>query len=171
MPSMNQSGSAHHAGPDAAGLRRLARGHVVLEGVHQLVAEHVVGFGEAAGERQDDAALEHLGDAAGAFADVAGERVRLLEVRMGGVEDERLPRRSARGRSSVDSRAYQRSAMRAASSNGRFFLRVVVDVEVLGLEHLEVEAVVLDLVGRSTARSHRWRTADRSRRLRPGART
>ena len=67
---MNQSGRLTTPGPVGRPSTSSCRGDVVLKGVHQLVAEDVIRFREAAGEREDHAALEHLGDAAGAFADV-----------------------------------------------------------------------------------------------------
>ena len=66
-------------------------GHVVLERVHQLVPQHVIGLGKPARKRQDHAALGAFGHAAGALADLAVEHVGLLEVRMRGIEDELLP--------------------------------------------------------------------------------
>ena len=71
MPSMNHSGRACRPFP----------GDVVLERVHQLVAEHVIGFGQSAGKRQNDAAAIAFRHAAGPFADLA-EDVRLLKMRM-----------------------------------------------------------------------------------------
>ncbi len=41
---------------------------------------------------------------------------------------------------------YQRSAIRDGQLRRRLFLRVVVDVEVVGLQYLEVEFPVLNLV-------------------------
>ena len=81
MPSMNQSGRRLRAGRAPAGAPGTV-GHVELEGVHQLVAEHVIGLGEGAGQRQHDAALQRFGDAAGALAELAADDVGLLEVRM-----------------------------------------------------------------------------------------
>ena len=66
------------------------RGDVELERVHQLVADHVIGVGERTAHRQDDAAPDRFGDAAGAFADLARDGVGLLEVGMRRVEHERL---------------------------------------------------------------------------------
>ena len=67
---------------------RRAFGDVVLEDVHELVAEHVVVVGVDAGERHDDARAVRLGDAARAFLELLADDVRLLEVRMVGVEDQ-----------------------------------------------------------------------------------
>ena len=89
MPSMNQSGSAMGAGLARARRRGLRR-DVELERVHELVADHVIGVGERTAQRQDDAAPQRLGDAAGAFAELALDDVGLLEVGMRRVEHERL---------------------------------------------------------------------------------
>ncbi len=59
--------------------------------MHELVADHVIGVAERAAHRQHDPPPQWLGDAAGAFAELALDGVGLLEVRMRGVEDERLP--------------------------------------------------------------------------------
>ena len=69
---------------------RRAFGDVVLEDVHELVAEHVIVVGVDAGERHDDAGAVRLRDAARAFLELLADDVRLLEVRMVGVEDQRL---------------------------------------------------------------------------------
>ncbi len=69
MPSMNHSGNACRPGPIGPAVDVDLRRHVVLERVDQLVAEHVIGFGEAAGKRQDDAAAIAFRHAAGPFAD------------------------------------------------------------------------------------------------------
>ena len=85
---MNHSGSGQRPG----GIRaHVGAGDVVLEGVNELVAQHVVGGLERARHRQDDAALIGFGDAAGAFADFPFDRVGLTEVGAARVEDQRLP--------------------------------------------------------------------------------
>ena len=55
------------------------------------MADDVIGVGERTAERQHDAAAQRLGDAAGALAELALNRVGLLEVRMRRVEHQRLP--------------------------------------------------------------------------------
>ena len=84
---MSQSGQ--RVEPHQAAARR-SLGDVVLEDVHELVAEHVIVVRVDAGERHDDARPIRLGDAARAFLELLADDVRLLEVRMVGVEDERL---------------------------------------------------------------------------------
>ena len=147
---MNHSGSACRPGPIGRPLLSVCDGHVVLKRVDELVAEHVIGFGKAAGERQDDAAAIAFGHAAGPFADLA-EDVGLLEVRMGGVEDQRLPAAQLVLQHLRQPRVPALGHPRR-DPHRRFFFRVVVDVEVLGGEHLEIEALVLDLVAAEVLR-------------------
>ena len=64
-PEREGGGTRHRA----VGVGAAAPRDVVLEGVHQLVAEHMVEVVKGAADRQDDPAAEGLGDAAGAFAD------------------------------------------------------------------------------------------------------
>ena len=83
---------------------------------------------------------------------IAADGVGLLELRRARVENERLPAVRDRDRSTGDSRAYQRSAIRPAMSRRLSLVGVEVDVEVLGLEHAPVEAFVLDLVAAEVLR-------------------
>ena len=116
-----------------------------LEGVDQLVGQRVLELRIGAGEEQHDAVADPLGDARGAFGDLELEDVRLLEIGLGRVEDQGLP---ALPIVAEDLRQTRVRPLRHAGGvhHRRLFLRIVVDVEVLGLEHLEVEIVVLDLV-------------------------
>ena len=61
-----------------------------MEGVDQLMAENVVGLAEASGEGKDDAATVVLGDTADALAQEALDDVRLDELRVARVHDDRL---------------------------------------------------------------------------------
>jgi hypothetical protein len=125
-------------------LGRLLR-DVELERVHELVAEHVVGLARRAGERQHDAALEHLGEAAGALADLAGRGVGLAEVRMAGVQDQRLAAAQLVVEQVLEAVVPALHHDRGLAGAG-VFLFVGIDVEVLGLEHAEVLGFVADLV-------------------------
>ena len=73
---MNHSGSA--SAPALFELH-VRIGDVVLEGMHELVSEHVIGGFERARKWQNDAPLEGLGDTAGALADGPGYGVGLTE--------------------------------------------------------------------------------------------
>jgi len=88
--------------------------NVDLEGVDQLVGEHVVQLGVGAGEGQEHPALQEFGDAAGADADQLRRDVRLLEVGVRGVEDEGDLRLDLMVEHATET-AIARSAMTAAS--------------------------------------------------------
>ena len=131
--------------PPAPPAGRRLRRDVVLECMNELVAQHMVSFGKRSGQRQHDAPLQSFGDTAGAFADHAADDVGLLEVGVRGVEDERLARAHL---VLEDAREARVPALgHAADARGVLALFFVeIDVEVLGLEHLELEFLVLDLV-------------------------
>ena len=133
---------AGHVQPRAS--RPLPR-HVELEGVHEFVAEQVIGLVERHHHRHDEPPLQDLREALRALVDELAGGVRLLEIRMVRVEDDRLalaelviehPRQAG-----VPALGEAADHLRA----GRTLL-VVVDVEVLRLEHLEVERLVNHLV-------------------------
>ena len=84
---MNQSGSWVAAGSPP----RPAAGDVILEGVGELVPDDVIEIGERAADGENDPAPQRLGHAAGAFAEVALDRIGLPELGRAGVEDQRLP--------------------------------------------------------------------------------
>ena len=90
MPSMNHSGIREDPGAAPVAVARIVARDVELKRVHQLVAEHVVGLRQRPGQRQHDAALEGLGDAAGALPDQPFDGVGLPEVRRRGVENHGL---------------------------------------------------------------------------------
>jgi hypothetical protein len=110
--------------------------------VHQLVAEHVVGLGERAAHREHDPALEGLGHTARPLARGAAQRVGLLELRVAAVEDDRLPLPELEVQDVAQAVV---PALRhpAHLRGGVLLLRVVIDVEVVGLEHLELEVLPL----------------------------
>ena len=128
--------------------------HVVLKGVHQLVTDDVVGLGQPARKGQDDAAFPTLGHATRALADLTVERVGLLEMRMCGVKDELLAAVQLVLQELRQARVPPLSHPRG-DADGGFLFWVVVDVEVLAREHLEVEALILDLVAAKVLRSSR----------------
>jgi hypothetical protein len=123
----------------------LRLGEVELEGVHQLVTEHVVGGSVRVGERHDDPVLQGFGHTAGALGDEPVQRIGLLEVRVVRVEDEGLLDVEV---VLEEPRVALVPALGQASGvlNGLFRDRVVVDAEVRRLEDVEAQMVVLDLV-------------------------
>ena len=131
----------HRGSPPAAFGPRMS----VLKRVHQLVAEDVVGVSQAGRHRHDHPAFGALGDAPGAFAELALDDIGLLEVGVTRVQDHRL---------AADERVPEDSAEPGVPSLGHppdllrgvGLFRVVINVEVLGGEDLEFEFVVLDLV-------------------------
>ena len=130
--------------------------NVALEGVHQLVAENVIGFAEAGRKRQHDAAAIVFGDAADTVGQEAGHDVRLRELRVAAVEDDRLAFAELvmeRGREAiVPTLGHSCSVQRRGVLRG-----VVVDIEVRRDEHPEVEVVVVDLVATERLRGGRSR--------------
>jgi hypothetical protein len=120
-------------------------GNIELERVHQLMAEDVVGFRQRAAEWEDHASLQDLGHTARGFAEVALKRIGLSKVGGARVHDERLARAEV-----VVQQARQTGIPPLRHEyqvlDGDILFRVVVDVEVLGLQDLEVEALILDLV-------------------------
>ncbi len=140
-----------HTGHEHAASRA---GHVELERVHQLVAQHVVGLGQRAGEGEHHPTLEDLGDAAGALPELPGQGVGLPEVGAAGVEDQCLAVREI-----VVEQPRQPRVPPLGHEGGvldrQLLLGVVVDVEVLGLEHFELEVLVLHLVPAEVLRVRR----------------
>ena len=115
-----------HAGAGAA-----AAVHVVLELVHHLVLQDMLELGVRAGEGQHGAVLEELRDAAQSFAGRVDD-VRLLEVGLRGVQDDRLAARELvvedAGQAGIRAFGHARRVERATP-----LIRIVVDVEVFGL--------------------------------------
>jgi hypothetical protein len=113
--------------------------------VNHLVLEDVLELRVRAAERHHRAVPLEIGDAAGSFAGRLAQRVGLLEIGVGGVQNDRLPFPELvvqhLGQAGV-------AAFRHAGGvHGRDPLAlVVVDVEVLGLDDLEIELAVLDPV-------------------------
>ena len=153
MPSISQSGKRVEAHQAAA---RRAFGDVVLEDVHELVAEHVIVVGVDAGERHDDARAVRLGDAARAFLELLADDVRLLEVRMVGVEDRATCGRTRGGRCPSAARTSARPCAPASWTISRLG-RIEEVVEVIRLEDPPVEGLVLDLVAAEVLLGAGWR--------------
>ncbi len=123
----------------------VASENVVLKRVHELVANHVIGVGEAGADGQHDAALHRLGDSARPFAQDAFHDVGLLEMGMSGVEDERLASGQLMIEDACEARVPALGNTRGFAG-GLCLLRVEMDVEVLRLEHLELERLILNFV-------------------------
>ena len=138
----------------------------------ELVADDVIGVGERSAERQHDAAAQRLGDAAGALAELALNRVGLLEVRMRRVEHERLPSAQLVPEEPLEARVPAFRHPRGDVDPFTLF-RVVVDVEMLGLQDLKIELSCTEpCCGRSIAPTQAaWRRRTRrtrcARRERP----
>ena len=131
---------ALHAADAAA-----ARPDIELELVHHLVHEDVLVLFVRADQREDVPVTEEVGEAAGAFVDFLSRRVRLLELGVRSVRDDRLALLELVGERPGKPRV---GALRHPRDvQGRFpGRRVVVHIEVLGLDDPEVEAAVLDPV-------------------------
>jgi hypothetical protein len=125
--------------------RRFAGKHRELEDVHELMAQRVAELGVAPSERKRDASLEKLGDAENSFRRYEGQDVRLLEVHVRRINDQRnalpdLVAESARKRIVALLRVHECGARDA------FFFRIKEDVDVLPGEHVPIETPVLNLV-------------------------
>jgi hypothetical protein len=112
--------------------------------VGELVADDVVEVTQGSADRKHDAAAERLGHAPGAFAQVVDD-VGLTELGRGGVENQRLtaaqlvPHHGAEA--GVPALGHPAGDVRRLA-----LVRVEIHVEVVGLQHLEIEVLVLDLV-------------------------
>jgi hypothetical protein len=113
--------------------------------VHQLVAQHVFGLAEPGRERQDDAPFEVFGDAADAIRTESRENRVLRKVGVTGVQDHRLARREL-----VLEHTRQPGVPALGEPCGvrdsLLLGRVVIEIQMRGSEHPELEAVVADLV-------------------------
>ena len=119
--------------------------HVELEGVHQFVAEQMIRLVERHHHRHHEASLQDLGEALGPLVDELAGRVGLLEIRVVRVEDDRLPFAEL----VIEHPRQPRVPALGLSPDQRRGLGglvVVIDVEVLRLEHLEIERPVHDFV-------------------------
>ena len=127
---------------------------VALKRMHQLVPEDVIGFGEAGGKRQHDAARLMIGEAADAVAEKDRRDRSLREVTVARIENDWLAAIEPmieRNRQPV---------VPALGHPGRLhrrlaFFGVVVDVEMRRFEYAEVEAIVLNFVAPEVLRAGR----------------
>src|SRR5207249_2090035 len=97
-----------------------------LKGVDELVTDDVVRITQRTAERQHDPTAQRFGDAARPLAQLALNRVGLLEIRMRRVEDERLASMQLMREHTLESR---QPAFRHASSDVDpfTFFRIEVD--------------------------------------------
>ena len=118
---------------------------VELEGVDDLVPEYVVRVAVRTPQGKDDPVLQPLGDAARALAHRAREDIRLLEVGMIGVEDERarIPDVVLEdpGDPLIPPLGHPGTVL---GGDSRF--RIEVNIVVWRRQDVEVEGLVLDLV-------------------------
>ena len=102
------------------------------------MSEHVVGLGRAYPDRHHNSPPQPFGHTAGAFAEHALDDVGLLEMRVAGIKDERLTAGELMVEQLREARIPPLGHPRSVSRR-RLFLRVVVNIEVLGLQDLEIE--------------------------------
>ena len=105
----------------------------------------VIDLGDWAAERQNDAAAQRLGDAAGAFAKLALNRVGLFEIGVGCIQYERL------ASTELVTQQFLEAGVPPLSQPGRngdpiLLGRVVINVEVFGFQNLKIELLVLNFV-------------------------
>ena len=104
----------------------------------------------SAPQTEHDPPLGGLGHSAGAFAELALDRVGLPEMRPARVENQRLPAAQLVIQQTRQTRVPTLGEP-GRHARGIFFLRIEIDVEVLGLQHLEVELLVLNFVATEVA--------------------
>ena len=100
--------------------------------------------GDRSAERKDDATPQRFGDTARAFTEVARDGIGLFEVRMRGVQHERLPAAKLMGEDLLEASV---PALRQPRSDVDpiLFGWVVINIEVLGLQNTKIEFLVLTL--------------------------
>jgi len=117
----------------------------VHEDVDELVPDHVAKIPHRPVVGDHDATLEKLEEPADSFGDKSGGGIGLLKVQMRAVKDER----DAVGDVVTELLLENPVAFLCEKCPplGKIpHLRIVIDVEVLGLEHVPVEIGVLDLI-------------------------
>ena len=137
-------------------------GEADLEHMHQLVAERVAELAVAAPERQRHATLQELRDAQQPLGRNEGQDVRLLEVRMGGVDNERDTPRDGMIEAPLE-RVIALLGIGERHPPQLLGVGVIVEVDVLTAEHVPIEAPVLDLVLAEVAELGGERRGERER--------
>src|SRR5262245_8239331 len=106
--------------------------------MNELMANHVIGIAERPAERQDNPAPEGLSHTAGSFAELTLDDVGLFEIRMRGVEHERLPSAQLMPENCLQTN--QPPFRHPARNLGSFaFFRIEIDVEVIRFQDLIIE--------------------------------
>ena len=122
--------------------------------MRQFVADDVIGLAEAGRKRHHDARLEALGEPAGPLVHRPGADVGLREVAVARVEHDRLAMRELMIEQLREARVPPLGHPRRLTRHLLLF-RVVIDVEVLGVQRLELQAAVLDLIPAEVLRACR----------------
>ena len=144
----------HHPKGDVAQVLQFrplaAEDHIVLEGVDQLVAEHVVRLLVGMCYGQHHPVLEGFGYPARSGADGPLDGVRLLKIRVVGVDDhrvleiDRIPQHQL-----VDAVPFFRVIQEILQPFG--IINVGVELKVRAFVHLEVKVVVMGLIAAEAA--------------------
>ena len=113
--------------------------------MHDLVAEHTIGFGQRRRKRHRDPPLGRLGHASDGVGKETGHDVGLRELRLAAVEHQRLPPVEGVPEDAGKARVPTLGELHR-QPRGLLLARVVVDIEVLGAEHAEIEVGVFDFV-------------------------
>ncbi len=117
----------------------------VHEDVNELVPDHVAKIPHRPVVGDHDAALEKLEEPADSFGDESGGGIGLLKVEMGAVKNERDAVRDVVAELLLED--FVAFLGEKCAALGKIdHLRIVIDVEVLGLEHVPVEIGVLNLI-------------------------
>jgi hypothetical protein len=133
------------------------------------VEEDVLELRIASGEGEYVAVPLEIGDTLSSFSrSLASQRVGLLKVGVRGIEDDRLPLPELvvqnLGEACIPALGHAGSIHRRHP-----LLLVVVDVEMLGLDDLEIERAVLDLVPPEVLSGHQTRREQQEQQSRGGA--
>ena len=117
----------------------------VHEDMNQLVPDDVAKIPHRTVVWNDDAPFEKLEETADAFRDKVGRRVRLLEVKVRAVKNER---------DAIEDVMIELLLEHAITLFGKvctalreiLHLRIIIDVEVFGLEDMPIEISILDFI-------------------------
>ncbi len=153
----------------------LAREDGELEDVDELVAQRVAEFRVTAPERQRHSSLQEFSDTENSLRRDEGEDVRLLEVDVGGVDDERNALADFVAEPSRE-RVVTLLGVDERGARDAFFLRIEKDIDVLAGNDVPIEATILDLVlaepadlrsGRRKSQSYKRQRSEKDARATP----